>query len=113
MRSVYIHLSPCLQSVNEFDDLYPAQGSEDWHTHVQHPQALHLRDKVQLVLSDSTVSEYEIPDHTAEELLHLSQSYSRMEMHSLDDIRSHDNSNNVRTLTEHIDRFASLYGCKL
>ena len=91
-----------------------SQGSEDWRTQVQHPQALHLlRDKLQLVLSDSTVYEYEIPDHTAEELLHLSQSYSRMEMHSLDDVRLHDNSNNVRTLTEYIDRFASLYGCKL
>ncbi len=108
-----MHLCLYLQSVNEFDDLFPAQGSEDWHTEVQHPQAPHLRDRVQLVLSDSTVYEYEIPDHTSEELLHMSHSYSRMEMHSLDDIRSHDNSNIGRSLTEYIERYASLYGCKL
>ncbi len=102
-----------LQSVNDLDDLYPAQGSEDWKTKVQHPQAPYLKDRVCLVLSDKVLCEYTIPEHTAAELYQLSHSRSRMEMYAADDIRSHDNSDIARALVEHIDRYSSLYGSKL
>ncbi len=102
-----------MQSVNEQDDLYPAQGSEDWRTKGQHPQAPHLKDSVRLLLSDKTTCEYTVPDHTAEELYQLSHSRSRMEMHAMDDIRSYDNSGIASELVEHIHRYSSLYGSKL
>ena len=68
-----------LQSVHPHDDLYPVEGSEDWTTEIQHPKSISLRDKIQLVLAQREGFEYEIPSHTAKELLALTQNRSRME----------------------------------
>lgn len=49
-------------------------------TPVQVPKSLELEKRgVRLTLSDSTSYEYEIPEHTADQLREMSATYNRME----------------------------------
>ena len=72
-----------LQSVTQQDDLFPLEGSEDWVTPIQHPQALGFqKEDVCLTLSLNPLFELEVPTHTAEQLRAMSHRTDRMEFHS-------------------------------
>ena len=102
-----------MQSVNDLDDLYPEHGAEEWGSKVQRPQAHHLQGRVELVLSDNAFYEYKCPTHTASELLQLSQTHSRLELHGVTDCRFYENTSVASELTRHIEHYNSMYGSKL